>query len=385
MNEPEFLRLIAQGENLHREFKETLPDNESLAKSLVSFANTDGGLLILGVSDCGIITGIDAPDRAINRIDDIAYNRCNPPVTVVQEIQTVDKKQIILVNIPRGSMRPYATQGGHYYIRSSSRSRKATREELLRLFQSSESLYYDEIPLGRSDINDIDRGAFSRFMETRLAINCNEYEIEHYLINMRCLDRQKRPTVAGMLFFGRKPQSFLPGARVVCAAIAGSDLSLPPFDRKEIDGTVPQQLEDAFRFINLHLLERHEIKALESETRHEIPSFIIREALVNALAHRDYTISAPVRIIAFSNRLEIRTPGTLPNTVTIESMKIGGAHVLRNPTIYNLFAKMGLVTDLGSGVRRIVMTMKEQFNRDVVLDSGEGEFLLAVPRESEQP
>jgi len=253
MNETDFLKLIAEGENLHKEFKETLPDNESLAKSLVSFANTDGGRLILGVSDCGTINGIDAPDRALNRIDDIAYNRCNPPVTIVQETLTVNSKQIILVNIPRGSLRPYATQGGHYYVRSSSRSRKASREELLRLFQSSESLYYDEIPLGRSEITDIDRSAFSYFMETWLATRCNDYEIEQHLINMRCMDRQKKPTVAGMLFFGRKPQSFLPEARVVCAAIAGSDLSIPPFDRKEIDGTVPQQLEDAFRFINLHL------------------------------------------------------------------------------------------------------------------------------------
>jgi len=132
--------------------------------------------------------------------------------------------------------------------------------------------------------------------------------------------------------------------------------------------------------LKLYLTEEHKIKELEPEVYPEIPLEALREALVNAVAHRDYTISAPIRIIVFKDRVEFHTPGKLPNTVTIESMKIGGAHVLRNPTIYNLLAKMGLVTDIGSGVFRIIESVRKMMQKEVLFDLTDTEFILTIPR-----
>jgi ATP-dependent DNA helicase RecG len=134
------------------------------------------------------------------------------------------------------------------------------------------------------------------------------------------------------------------------------------------------------RFLKIYVKEKHIIKGIESEKFPEIEDFVLREALVNALAHRDYTISAPVRILIFKDRIEFHTPGKLPNTVTIESIKIGGAHVLRNPTMYNLLDKMGLVTDLGSGVRRIIESVNRTIGEKVGLEVTESEFILTIPR-----
>ena len=110
----------------------------------------------------------------------------------------------------------------------------------------------------------------------------------------------------------------------------------------------------------------------------------LREALVNALVHRDYTISAPVRVIVFDDRLELRTPGKLPNTVTIESLRIG-VHVLRNPTLYNIFLKSGLVTDAGSGIPRIIHLIREKTGREPELRIEGNEFVIAIPRPRQNP
>ena len=107
---------------------------------------------------------------------------------------------------------------------------------------------------------------------------------------------------------------------------------------------------------------------------------VLREGVVNAIVHRDYTINAPIRLFIFKDRIEIRTPGKLPNTVTVASMKIAGCHVLRNPTLYNLLYKVGMVTDIGSGVYRMIKTIKEQLNKDVVLEQTETEFIVSIPR-----
>jgi ATP-dependent DNA helicase RecG len=141
-----------------------------------------------------------------------------------------------------------------------------------------------------------------------------------------------------------------------------------------------QIIEDAERFLKIYIKEKHEIRDFEPEVIYEIPMEALREAVVNAIAHRDYTISAPIRILIFTDKIEVHSPGRLPNTVTIESMKVGGAHVLRNPHIYNMLAKFKLVTDLGSGVRRMIKLVKDHSGLDVELIANENEFIVIIPR-----
>lgn len=126
--------------------------------------------------------------------------------------------------------------------------------------------------------------------------------------------------------------------------------------------------------------EQHVINGFEPEIKREIPPTALREAVVNAVAHKDYTIAAPIRVIIYDHRVEIRTPGKLPNSVTIESMRIGGSHILRNPVIYNLLYKMGMVTDMGSGVRRIITLIHKHSQKDVLLQETGNEFIISLPR-----
>ncbi|MCP5051632.1 MAG: transcriptional regulator [bacterium] len=380
MNETELKGLIKAGENSYTEFKEILSDKNKILKEIVGFANTDGGRLIFGVTDTGEISGIGEIDQTMRIIDDLAFQRCEPPITVIQETLQIDDKTILIVNIPKGTQRPYRTSGGQYYIRSSNRCRQASREELLRLFQSSESIYYDETSVHRATFKDLDIDEFKEFLSEYMDIDANESEIKNYLKNLHLTDENNKPTVTGILFFGKKPQFFFQSSRVICAFIKGKDLAVPPFDKKDIIGRIPVILEDTQKFLNLYLREEHVINGFEPEIKREIPPAALREALVNAISHRDFTIASPIRLIIYEDRVEIRTPGKLPNSVTIAGMRIGGSHILRNPTIYNLLYKMGMVTDLGSGVRRIITLIRKHSQKDVLLQETDNEFILTIPR-----
>lgn len=380
MDKLEIQERILKGENLHTEFKESLPDNETLAKSIVCFANTDGGQLIIGISNSGDIVGVEDLDEAVRKIDDVAFNRCEPPISILPETVDMDGEIVLIINIPKGGQRPYRTKSGKYYIRSGNRCRQASWQEVRRLYQTSESIYYDETPISKAPLGSLDMDYFRYFLEKHLDISPEESLIESYLENLKVITHNKKPTLAGTLFFGKNPQQLIPFAKIIAAYIPGKDISIPPSDRKDLEGKIPDILENSLKFLRLYLKEEHRIKDFEPELYPEIPNKVFREGIVNAIAHRDYTINAPIRLFIFEDRIEIRTPGRLPNTVTIESMKIAGCHVLRNPTLYNLLYKVGMVTDIGSGVYRMIKTIRERLNKEIGLNSTEAEFILSIPR-----
>jgi ATP-dependent DNA helicase RecG len=380
MDKLELQERILKGENLHTEFKESLPDNETIAKAIVCFANADGGQLIIGISKEGDIAGVGDLDEAIRKIDDVAFHRCEPSVSILTETVDIDGEIILIVNIPKGEQRPYRTGSGLYYIRSGNRCRSASWEEVRRLYQTSESIYYDECPISKAPLGSLDIDYFRTFLEKYLDISPEESLIESYLENLKVITHNKKPTLAGILFFGENPQQFIPYAKIIAAYISGTDISIPPADKKDLDGKIQDILGNSLKFLGLYIREKHRIKGFEPELYPEIPKEVLREGIVNAIAHRDYTINAPIRLFIFEDRIEIRTPGRLPNTVTIESMKIAGCHVLRNPTLYNLLYKIGMVTDIGSGVYRMIKTIKEKLNKEVKLEPTETEFIVSIPR-----
>jgi len=378
MDQHTISELLSKGEDLHTDFKQVAGRPEELAKDLVAFANTDGGRLLIGVTDDRRIVGVADPDAVHRQIDNAAYNNCVPPITVVQEAVATDDGTVVVAGVPRGSQRPYRTQTGRYYVRTTSGCRDASREELLRLFQAVESLYYDETPMLRLGIKDLDLDALAIFLERTGQDELAGMPHEALLRNWRML-ANGNPTIAGLLFFGRRPQEHLPHAQINAARFPATDSADDPADRKDITGRLTDVIEDAARFLRLHLRLPHRIEGFEPEPQPELPEEALREAVVNAVAHRDYTIQGPVRLFIFEDRIELHTPGRPPNSVDVAAMR-AGAHVLRNPAIYARLSDAGLVTRAGTGVRRIIKRVREATGREVEIEIRHAETVLTIPR-----
>lgn len=381
MNLAELRERIARWEGLHTEFKEWPVRPDDLAAAIVAFANTDGGQLILGVAEDRSIVGIEDTDSVARQVDDISRNNCEPPVGVIQEIISVAEEpngaKVVVVNVPKGDMRPYRTNRGVHYTRTTSGRRQASREELLRLFQATESLYYDETRLPRLSLGDLDLDAFDSYLEQirREDLKINR---ERLLVNWRLLSGD-HPTIAGIVLFGREPQRHLPFAQINAARFPGLDSSAEPSDRKDLTGRLLDVIDQAERFLDLHLATRHEIRGFERERIPELPKEALRETIVNAVAHRDYTVQGPIRLFIFDDRVEVHTPGKAPNTVDEGAMR-AGVHVVRNPRIYTRLSDVGLATAAGSGVRRTIQLIKEATGMDVGIELREFEVLVTLPR-----
>lgn len=381
MDRLELQQRVARGENLHTEFKEGPIRPDDLAAELTAFANTDGGLLIFGVTDDRRIVGIEDADALMQQVDQVAYQNCEPPLTVVQETVQTEQGVVVLVHVPKGDLRPYRTRRGDYYIRTTSGRRRASRQELLRLFQAAESLFYEETLVLQASVEDLDFQAFRRFRQkVSTDLQADDRQL---LLNWRLVREHEgsyHPTVAALLLFGREPQRFLPYTYISAARLPGKDAAAEPSDAKRIEGTLFDLLEDAARFLKLHLQTPHHIRGFEPESFPELPEAALRETVVNAIVHRDYTISAPIRLFVFDDRVEVRNPGGLPNTVTLDMVKSGLAHVLRNPLIYASFYRAGLVTDTGNGVRRVFQMVKEAIGVEPGIYEEGNELVVSLPR-----
>lgn len=375
-------QIIAGGETLHTEFKSARAHPDALAAAIVSFLNTEGGVLLLGVEDDGTVTGVSDPDAARQRVDQILAHNVTPRATAYIESVQHAGQTLLKVNVPQGLDRPYYTQRGQCFVRTNTGKRLASREEIRRLYLTVRAYYYDESAVAGTGLDDVDFQAFDDFLNLAYGYPPDEtrtpQERTRLLRNLKAM-RGDELTIAGLLFFGRRPQDYLPTARVDFARFAGASAGEVILDRKELGGRLPQQLEGVEQLLRLHLRNAGVIHGFEPEARYEMPLEMPREAIINALVHRDYSLAAPIRIFMFDDRLEVRSPGRLPNGVTVDNIR-AGIHVERNPIILSLMAKLGLMTRLGTGILRMLRLAAEVGLREPGLVETEAEFVVTLYR-----
>ena len=382
MSTDEIAQVVQGGETMYAEFKSVAARPESLATAFISFLNTAGGVLWLGIEDDGTVTGVADVDGARQRVDQILANNVTPRATAFVEQVEVGGKPLLKIALPRGVDRPYYTQRGQCYVRQNAGKRLASREEIRRMYMAVRAFYYDESALTGTGLEDVDLPVFGAFLTAAYGLTEDtdrpDEELARLLRNLKCMAGDEL-TVAGALFFGRQPQRMLPTARMEFAHFAGTAAGETILDRKTIEGRLPQQLEQMESLLRLHLRNAGVIRGFEPEVQTEIPLEMLREALTNALVHRDYSLSAPVRVFLFEDRLEIRSPGPLPNSVTLENVR-AGIHVERNPIILSLISKLGLMTRLGTGIVRIFRLAAERGLPEPELAESGAEFVVTLYR-----
>ena len=298
------------------------PNAESVAGEMVAFANADGGTLFLGVNDAGVPLGIsqDRLDAVERWFVDIATQNCDPPIRPIVRKHVVQGKEgckhLILGEIPRGFY-VHRMAGGRYYQRVGSTKRDLTPSELARLFQQRGREYvFDERPVLAASVSALNRHRLEAFFGRSPTIPWLDL-----LRNTRVVAPDEhganRPTVAGLLAFATEPSEFLPSCSIEAACYAGTELSSDHLTHVEpLAGPASDQIDAATAFVAQFMREGN---ASSGTPAYAID--VVDEAIVNAVAHRDYAIGgAKIRLFLFADRLELYSPGGLPNTLTLADM-----------------------------------------------------------------
>ncbi|MFQ6041131.1 MAG: RNA-binding domain-containing protein [Candidatus Poribacteria bacterium] len=359
----EILELIKNGEDSTVEFKLEGVNAESLAQEIVAFANIEGGTILFGVDDSGDIVGITRHDLE-EWIINICRQSIEPPIIPVIKRAVIDDKRILAVIIPK-SYSVVSTKRGQYFIRVGSTKQQPTTAELARLFQQRRLVAADEAPVPASDIDDLDLPAINRYFlrlaQSELTVD-NSQLLLRELINtgiMVEIADGVLPTLAGILAFGKLPQRFFPSYEIRASAFAASSFDSDVVDQKDIQGQLPDMINGAISFVSRNIKNSSTIPdGVRRVDRLEYPIEAVREAVINAIAHRDYLISgAAIRLFIFDDRIELYSPGGLPNTLTLETMKY--KQFSRNQTLVSFLTGLGFMERRGKGILRMINLMRE--------------------------
>lgn len=238
-------------------------------------------------------------------------------------------------------------------------------EELRRLYQESQLVHFDETVLESASFDDLSLDKFEAFLLATTGREVVDLPItlEELLANRKVVTRTAegyKPTIGGVLMFGREPQAHLPQSELSCARFRGVEIGSEFIDRKDFCGTLDEMTEAAVGFVERHSSVN---ATVGKTTRTETPEYqpqVIRELLTNAVIHRDYSIAgSKIRILLLDNRVEICSPGGLPNTVTLENM-LTGTHYSRNRLIFDFMHAMGYGERMGTGIPRALKLSREQ-------------------------
>ncbi len=370
MDSLELYEMIAGGEDSFTEFKRDVSQRSDFAGGMVALANTEGGYILLGVDDDGHIVGVDAPQRTEEQIINLARQNCRPPIILAIDRVETDEGLVLVIYVPRRVGAPHETNTGICYIRVGSTKRRCTPQERARLLQLSGLIHYDETPVPRTDIDDFSLDAFGPYYRRIYQAPLPEADIPlpRMLENMRFIVRdiedRARLSLAGLLLFGKQPQDFLYYARISAVRWRGREAGEHIIDRQEITGRLPQQIEHAVAFIERNTRLSTVIDDVRQTDRPQYPRPALREAIVNAVAHRDYSVTgAQILLYVFDDRVEIRNPGGLPNSVTLDNIRTHYSRA-RNETIARVLFNLGYVNSLGSGIPRMIRQMREHVGRE---------------------
>lgn len=382
MDTLELLNIIELGETSKVQFKELLDSEPAIAAEMIAMSNSKGGIIIFGVKDkTGEIVGLDYAQlqKIGNRIATIATDSVKPQIFITTEALSLDvddkKRNVLIVHIEEGFAKPYKDNNGTIWLKQGGDKRKLTdNNELFRLFQQNGNVYIDEIIVPDTSIDDIDKDKVSKYLEEIKDNNGEQTEIIYKNLNLL---KGNALTLGGLLFFAQNPQRFRPAFCIKAVSFFGNDAAGTDYrDSIDIVGTIPEMFVDGMKFFNTSLHHTQQGQNYNSTGILEISRIALEELLQNALTHRDYSKNAPIRIFIFDNRVEIISPGALPNNQTIESIKMGNA-VVRNNLINTFASKLMKYRGTGTGIRR---AMKEQPNIEFFNDVEGEQFIVTIPR-----
>ncbi|MCL2646692.1 MAG: putative DNA binding domain-containing protein [Phycisphaerales bacterium] len=350
--------LIREGEGLLVEFKEQFTTR--IAEDIVAFTNAKGGTLLLGVRDNGTIRGERLTNSMKAIINDVARN-CKPPIAV----KVAQVGEVVAVVVPEGTEKPYSCSSG-YFRRLDGNTQKMSHNELRIMFAENEPLPFEEKTVRDFTFNDVSKAKINAFTK-EAGIRIGRTTAADFLKSLKVADAS-RVKNAGILFFAKDVYQHLHQAQMTLLAFKGTNRQ-HIYDRRDVRDDLLTQFNEAMAFLKRHLNIRSEIRGVNRRDIYEIPLEVLREAVVNALMHRDYSITGTqVSVEVHDDRVEIVNPGDLPKGLPLQ--KFGSVSIRRNELIADLFFRLDKVERVGMGISKMKEAMLAAGLREPTFEPG---------------
>jgi predicted HTH transcriptional regulator len=385
MDADEIIKLVNLGETSTVQFKERMPHIGSLTAELIAFSNSKGGIIIFGVNDkTGELNGLSFDEaRNLNQqLVNASTSKIYPPIYITSETFSVKENRIVVATIEEGISKPYKDSNGAIYVKNGTDKRKVTSNDEISRLLGSGNLSADEIIISNTARKDIDPWLFSAFFKQEFGQTYEEkgLTLEEALAAKKVM-RDSRLTLAGLLFFGIEPQAFRPAFCIRTVSFLGNDMGSTQYRStpEDITGPIPAMYKQGMQYLKSSIKYLQNGQGFNSHGIPEVSIIALEEVLQNALIHRDYCKNAPVRILIFDNRIEIISPGKLPNSLTVEEIKYGNP-IIRNNQIAFFASRMLPYSGLGSGLCR---ALKSQPDMELINDIDGEQFIVRFPRKED--
>lgn len=407
MNETEILKLIGSGESTKLQFKERIADKYDIGCEMVAFSNSHGGVLLIGVNDkTGNINPLSYQEvqETTNLIGNMASENVIPNILLSIENVAVNGGSLIAVTIKEGLNKPYHDNKGIIWVKNGADKRKVfDNAELSEMMSSCGAFAPDEAAVNDITINDLDESVVKKYLFNRFAVVMNNkgineltlrdytleqvaqlviggISVEGLLRNLRFVRNDGKLTVAAVLLFAKHPQRRLPACTAKCICYVGNSVGGTEFRDKvrdeDMEGCLLHQFDTIMAFFKRNLQNVQIVSEFNSLGRLEIPQTALVEFIVNALVHRSLNIKAPVRIFIFDNRVEIHSPGTLPNGLSVADI-VKGTSMPRNLFLFNNANFLLPYTGVGSG---IVRALEDESDVSFENNYSSSEFVITIRR-----
>jgi len=345
-----------------------MPSSSDLAKLVTAFYNSRGGTIVFGVENgTRRLVGVPNPQGIEEGIINIVRDRCSLDVMPTIEFVSYQGMEFVVVTCPQGARKPYLVSGEtRPYIRVGSSNREAQDEEVRRLYIEGSEGGFEALPCRGATLADLSEALIAAYVRRREETSGQPLGLswEEALRSLGCLVDQEGnwvPTNAGVMLFAEKPQRFIGQAEVACVRFKGTDV-VSYIDRRDLRSPLYKLVDDAEEFIYRHMKVGRRIEGFVGVDYREYPQEAVREAVVNAVVHRDYSRRGHrIRVFMFDDRIEVYSPGALPPGVSLEKMRrLEPQSVLRNPIIVGVFRDFGsrYIERLGTGIRRMALAME---------------------------
>jgi ATP-dependent DNA helicase RecG len=369
MTKTELNKLIVLGEGLSLEFKRSV---SHLGREICAFANTSGGRILVGVSDEGVMTGVANANRAKSEIQNVARSM-DPPLGL--EIESVG--DVLVVTVPSGREKPYSANG-KFYLRDAATCQQMARDEIREFFFKEGSVRFDEQPcLAFRMPADLDAKKYRTFVNsTRVPAGLRRSDV---LRNLH-LVTSSGMTNAGALLFSKDVSQFFLQASLICVLFQGTSKT-KVLDKRTFRSGVADDYQGAMEYLLSRLNAEYIIRGGPREEILELPEAALREAIINAIAHRDYRLTDHIQINVLVNRVEITNPGGL--VAGLRKRDLGHVSRPRNPLLFSMMERMDLVENIGSGIKRMRDEMKAYSLPEPLIVAGDTWFSITFMRKGQ--